>query len=257
VTINVSDVYDAPVIDPVDNGEATIPEPAAPGPGQDTPQPSLGTEPTAPVADDLDLIVEESQLNDTQNVKEVFSNAHEQADHQEAILYLTDDNEIDTRSERHEDEDGFIYYDNSFIQELSSYNYSTLDFQVAGSSNGPFDLPDFSKIDFNSDELVRILQNGDYDSLRAEMDDAFGAEQRSAAIKTNIVSATTATFTIGLVSYLLRAGSLMASMMSTLPLWRGFDPITVFAGKKKKRTQEETTQTDDSRLDNILDGEAE
>ena len=64
------------------------------------------------------------------------------------------------------------------------------------------------------------------------------------------------TFTVGFVSYLLRTGSLLASVMSTLPLWRGFDPIAVFSGdKKKSENEKENTDTDESESETFFDGD--
>ena len=60
-------------------------------------------------------------------------------------------------------------------------------------------------------------------------------ELKSHETKAKIVSITAASFAAGFVSYLLRAGSMVANLMSTLPLWRGFDPIVIFSGDKKKK----------------------
>ncbi|WP_020588982.1 hypothetical protein [Desulfobacter curvatus] len=45
------------------------------------------------------------------------------------------------------------------------------------------------------------------------------------------------TFTVGIVSYLLRAGALIAGMVSTLPIWRDFDPVIILSGRKKEKKQ--------------------
>jgi len=49
------------------------------------------------------------------------------------------------------------------------------------------------------------------------------------------------TLTAGIVSWVLRAGSLMASLMSTVPLLNRFDPLPIL----KTRNDEEDVEEDD------------
>ncbi len=73
-----------------------------------------------------------------------------------------------------------------------------------------------------------------------------------------MVTITTTTFSIGIVSYLLRAGSILASFASTLPLWRGFDPIAVFTGDKKKlRKQKKLPVADEISPESIFESDEE
>jgi hypothetical protein len=90
----------------------------------------------------------------------------------------------------------------------------------------------------------RFLNNEDYDQLREEIDERFQSERQDKAVKAKIVTASMTTFTVGIVSYLLRAGSMVASMVSTLPLWRGFDPIVIFSGKNKDKKNKEAAPND-------------
>jgi len=75
-------------------------------------------------------------------------------------------------------------------------------------------------------------------------------------MRANIVSITAASFAAGFVSYLLRAGSLVANLMSTLPLWRGFDPIVIFSGdkkKKKEKDRKDIPKTNESKSETLFD----
>jgi hypothetical protein len=46
--------------------------------------------------------------------------------------------------------------------------------------------------------------------------------------------------------------------MSALPLWRGFDPIAIFSGnKKKKKNQNEIPDTGESNPEAFFDGDTE
>ncbi|MCP4748652.1 MAG: hypothetical protein GY874_21325, partial [Desulfobacteraceae bacterium] len=78
-----------------------------------------------------------------------------------------------------------------------------------------------------------IAQN-DFDAFRAQIDEAFNDQKHSKGLKKTLITVTSATFSIGLVSYIFRAGTLFMSMMSSLPVWYNFDPIFVFSGNKKK-----------------------
>ena len=51
----------------------------------------------------------------------------------------------------------------------------------------------------------------------------------------------TTTLTAGIVSWVLRAGSLLASLMSTVPLLNRFDPLPIL----KTRNDEEDVEEDD------------
>ena len=80
----------------------------------------------------------------------------------------------------------------------------------------------------------------------------------SQGVRANIVSITAASFAAGFVSYLLRAGSLVANLMSTLPLWRGFDPIVIFSGdKKKKKDRNDIPKTNEAKSETLFDDKVE
>jgi hypothetical protein len=47
-------------------------------------------------------------------------------------------------------------------------------------------------------------------------------------------------------------------MMSALPLWRGFDPIAIFSGaKKKKKNQAEISDAGELKPEAFFEGDAE
>ena len=133
-----------------------------------------------------------------------------------------------------------------------------MNFNDKAAENAPVaaSLDDLSIIDFNSDDPNQVDVNSDYDLLRQEIDESFNAELKSQAINAKIVTVTAASFTAGFVTYLLRAGSLISSLMSTLPLWRGFDPIAIFSGdKKKKKDRDEIPDTNEAKLETLFDDE--
>jgi len=64
-----------------------------------------------------------------------------------------------------------------------------------------------------------------------------------------VVSTTGVGLLAGLVTYALRGGALAASFLSTMPLWRIYDPLPILASerRKSKDTKENdiTSQEDD------------
>jgi hypothetical protein len=141
---------------------------------------------------------------------------------------------------------------------MSSLKYWNLIDNAAQSGPVAVNLDDISFLDFDSEDNDPVILDEDYDALRQEIDESFNSELKSQGIKAKIVTVSAATFTVGIVSYLLRAGSLFASMMSSLPLWRGFDPIAIFSGdKKKKKKQDEISDAGELKPEAFFDGDAE
>ncbi|MEN0037764.1 MAG: putative Ig domain-containing protein [Cellvibrio sp.] len=81
----------------------------------------------------------------------------------------------------------------------------------------------------------------DFDSevrrIRAQMDEAMEEESNRKAV----VAGITLSVTTGLLVWSLRASSLLLTMMSMLPLWRGLDPLPILdeVNKKKKELEQQ------------------
>nr|MDJ0784559.1 tandem-95 repeat protein [Desulfosarcinaceae bacterium] len=103
----------------------------------------------------------------------------------------------------------------------------------------------------------KIMASADLNRLHEELDEAYSTERGAHTVKVRVATTMMTTFTVGFVTYLLRAGSLVAGMMSTLPLWRGFDPIAVFAGgKKKAKKQRQAASETESKSETLFDEDA-
>jgi hypothetical protein len=78
-----------------------------------------------------------------------------------------------------------------------------------------------------------------WESIEAMMEQMDGRDTSwysdDQVLTTTTATGLTVSFTVGYVSWLLRAGYLSASLMSVLPLWREFDPLPVLAATKKKK----------------------
>jgi hypothetical protein len=77
------------------------------------------------------------------------------------------------------------------------------------------------------------------DGMMGQMDDNHDAWFSDDNVYTTSVSGLTVTVTAGYVSWLLRAGYLSASLLSSLPLWREFDPLPVLATSKDKKRKKQ------------------
>jgi hypothetical protein len=92
------------------------------------------------------------------------------------------------------------------------------------------------------------------DGMMVEIDENDNAWFSDDNIYTTSVSGLTVTATAGYVSWLLRAGYLSASLLSSLPLWHGFDPLPILAPTKDKKRKRQVTSKE-SGTSNDIDSE--
>jgi len=90
------------------------------------------------------------------------------------------------------------------------------------------------------DEGFAPWEAADFDNevrrIRAQMDEAMDEEQDRKAV----VAGLTFSVTTGLLVWSLRASSLLLTMMSMLPLWRGLDPLPILDEVNKKKKELKT-----------------
>jgi hypothetical protein len=112
--------------------------------------------------------------------------------------------------------------------------------------------PESRQIESSIDNLsFTVSDNGDLDAkfeqallqrlelMRNDIDS--DGNRHADNIEVQILLGATTTLTAGIVSWVLRAGSLMASLMSTVPLLNRFDPLPIL----KTRNDEEDVEEDD------------
>ncbi|MGI9288585.1 MAG: cadherin domain-containing protein, partial [Pseudomonadales bacterium] len=80
------------------------------------------------------------------------------------------------------------------------------------------------------------------EKMQQEMNET-SAEQEERELIVKIVTGSTLTVSAGFVSWILRGGSLLASFLSTLPLWKGFDPLPILATREKKSEEKQKPDT--------------
>jgi len=62
-------------------------------------------------------------------------------------------------------------------------------------------------------------------------------QQKQKAIAVGMATGVSVSFAAGYVIWLLRGGSLLASLLAATPLWKSFDPLPVLAFWEKRKKQ--------------------
>jgi len=69
-------------------------------------------------------------------------------------------------------------------------------------------------------------------SMGRQMEEAAHSQEQQQRIVVGMITGMTVSLTVGYVAWSLRAGSLLASVMSSVPLWTCFDPLAVLSPSK-------------------------
>lgn len=99
------------------------------------------------------------------------------------------------------------------------------------------------------------------DDMKSQMSGQDDASNRGFVIS-SVIGGSSLLLTTGLISWVLRGGALASTLLSTLPLWKGMDPLPLLAGRRKEKKKSELTDTqamDRSRefADSNIPGDAE
>jgi len=98
-------------------------------------------------------------------------------------------------------------------------------------------------VGINQDILWQAL-----DDMQHQMSGLDESSDRSFIIS-SIMSGSGLLLTTGLISWVLRGGALASTLLSTMPLWRGMDPLPMLAGRKKKKKKKKDAMTDTQNMD--------
>ncbi|MGI9285279.1 MAG: DUF4347 domain-containing protein, partial [Pseudomonadales bacterium] len=110
--------------------------------------------------------------------------------------------------------------------------------QILPQQNAKQHLPGRGLESFAVDEVLAdhaIWAQLDQMKRDIEADDEALSEQE---LIVKVVTGSTLTLSAGCVSWLLRGGTLVASLLSTLPVWKGFDPLPILSAKRRKEEDE-------------------
>ncbi|BBB28359.1 DUF4347 domain-containing protein [Neptunomonas japonica] len=106
-----------------------------------------------------------------------------------------------------------------------------------------------------SDSSTKSLEFlDDLDKMLQDLDESEMAKEKELELSAEAITGVSITLTAGFVSWALRAGSLMASLLAAMPAWRHLDPMPILAANEKD--QKEPLQTEQI-LDNIQDEKTE
>jgi len=88
-------------------------------------------------------------------------------------------------------------------------------------------------VGINQDILWQAL-----DDMQRQMSGLDESSDRSFLIS-SVMGGSSLLLTTGLISWVLRGGALASTLLSTMPLWRGMDPLPLLAGRKKKKKKKD------------------
>jgi len=139
------------------------------------------------------------------------------------------------------------------LKQVKQVQEAVLKSSTGSHFNGAFDNhsrvvgvdPDWS---FKPSEQMRLA----LDQVHREMDsaDRYGSKVEKYAVRMAV--GTTASISAGYVIWALRGGALVSSFLSSVPLWKGFDPLPVLAATKTHRKAEDADMEKESDLDKIF-----
>ena len=93
------------------------------------------------------------------------------------------------------------------------------------------------------------------DAMLNELDDNYARSESSDLVMANVVRGATWSLSAGFVAWILRGGSLIAAAMSSIPLWKGLDPLPIIAMSKHDRKKLEEEKLVDKQEEDSLQQE--
>ena len=121
-----------------------------------------------------------------------------------------------------------------------SFNWEATDYNLKSN----FDLKSASSLNDIQVKSIEALWVA-LDKMKEEINEHVTENMTDAELKAAVISTSGATLTAGVVAWVLRSGALMTSLISTIPLWKGYDPMPILL------KQEEDEEDDDLNEDKI------
>ena len=97
-----------------------------------------------------------------------------------------------------------------------------------------------------------MLYGGAIETMKADVGSSLGEGMQILNIKVDPAKATGVVLTAGIVAWVLRTGALMTSLLSTIPLWKGYDPLPILIS----RDDEDEDIDEKDKVDAMFDDEA-
>ncbi len=90
------------------------------------------------------------------------------------------------------------------------------------------------------------------DAMLDELDDSYTESQTDDMIMANVVRGATWSLSAGFVAWVLRGGALIAAAMTSIPIWKGLDPLPIIAmSKRERKRRKEEEQVDKQEEDSL------
>jgi len=119
--------------------------------------------------------------------------------------------------------------------ELVNYGNVSINLLTASTSLVSLISPDSGFAPWEAEDFDNEVRR-----IRTQMDEALEEEQHRKAV----IAGITFSVTTGLLVWSLRASSLLLTLMSMLPLWRGFDPLPILDNMDKRKKELEQQRKD-------------
>ncbi|MGI9341849.1 MAG: beta strand repeat-containing protein [Gammaproteobacteria bacterium] len=121
----------------------------------------------------------------------------------------------------------------------AKFLYDRLSTLATGFEFEGFGLKD---VNLNHDVLFQAL-----DTMKREMSGlAANSDERFAAVVTQVAVGTSVALSAGFVSWVIRGGALATTLLSTMPVWKGFDPLPLLAARRKKSEDDDENENGDN-----------
>ena len=79
----------------------------------------------------------------------------------------------------------------------------------------------------------------------------------SAAVATKVVAGTSIVVTAGLAAWLLRGGALLSALLSSMPLWRQFDPLAIVLRPRRRNDEDDEISSHVDRMFKDVSGQTQ
>jgi hypothetical protein len=100
-------------------------------------------------------------------------------------------------------------------------------------------------IDLVMSQLNRTALTQEIDRGIAEMRNSSSFTR---AVLTTVAAGTSLSITAAIVARLLRGGALLSALLTSMPVWRGFDPMMVLTRRKRREDDEDEPASEVDRL---------
>ena len=104
--------------------------------------------------------------------------------------------------------------------------------------------PTFSTVSTVADIQVKSIKSlwVAIDEMKDKMDEKITEDITELEFRAAAVSSSGVALTAGVVAWVLRSGALMTSLISTIPLWKGYDPLPILAYKDDDEEEEDIAE---------------